>query len=200
MKKTTLFYSVLRRTDWLENFLVKLGDVINIISLRLQSDVACVGRQLAGFKLFLLLDKTLEVFFAHASTFTLALPMALRACDCSCRVMWETESATTRDRLWNMCSTACRQTYTARLTSRCWQQATSNKQQATPTTRPSVTAHLDQLHQSTQCFDRGLGHGPLHRHVHVHGGFDNGADAVCIQDTLEARENTGATFSYQLPC
>lgn len=71
--------------------------------------------------------------------------------------------------------------------------ATSNKQPP-PSVRPSLTAHLDQLHQSTQCFDRGLGHGPLHRHVHVHGGFDNGADAVCIQDTLEARENTGATF------
>lgn len=54
----------------------------------------------------------LFIIFAHTCTFTLALPMALRACDCSCRVMWETESATTRDRLWNMCSTACRQTHT----------------------------------------------------------------------------------------
>lgn len=128
------------RTD-LKTFL--LGDVINIISLRLQSDWACVGRQLAGFKVFLLLYKTPEVFFAHASTFTLALPMALRACDCSCRVMWETESATTRDRLWNMCSTACRQTYTARLTSRCWQQATSNPH------RPSVHPSLHTLINST---------------------------------------------------
>lgn len=37
---------------------------------------------------------------------TLATQMALRACDCSCWVMWETESATTMDRLWNVCSTA----------------------------------------------------------------------------------------------
>lgn len=43
-------------------------------------------------------------------TVTLAFPMALRACDCSCSVMCETESATTSDLLWNMCSTACRQT------------------------------------------------------------------------------------------
>lgn len=38
--------------------------------------------------------------------FTLAVPMELRAWDCRCWVMWETESATTMDRLWNVCSTA----------------------------------------------------------------------------------------------
>lgn len=125
--------------------------------------------------------------------FTLAFPMALRACDCSCSVMWDTESATTSDLLWNMCSTACRQTHTASLTS-------CGRRQATPTTSVrlsvclSIPAHLDQLHQSTQCFDWGLGHGPLHRHVHVHGGSDNGADAVCIQDTLEQK------VSNKSPC
>ena len=55
-------------------------------------------------------------------------------------------------------------------------------------TQKNKNAHLEQLNQSTQSFDRGLGHGPLHRHVHVHGGFDDGADAVCVQDALRGRE------------
>lgn len=55
-------------------------------------------------------------------------------------------------------------------------------------TQKSMNTHLEQLNQSTQSFDRGLGHGPLHRHVHVHGGFDDGADAVCIQDALRGRD------------
>lgn len=47
-----------------------------------------------------------------------------------------------------------------------------------------METHLQQFNQSTQSFDGGLGHGPLHGHVHVHGGLDDGADAVCIQDAL----------------
>lgn len=61
-----------------------------------------------------------------------------------------------------------------------WWKASSNSK--------SKNTHLEQLNQSTQSFDRGLGHGPLHRHVHVHGGFDDGADAVCIQDALRGRD------------
>lgn len=50
--------------------------------------------------------------------------------------------------------------------------------------RTHAHTHLEQFNESTQSLDGGLGHGPLHRHVHVHGGFDNGADAVRVQDAL----------------
>lgn len=51
---------------------------------------------------------------------------------------------------------------------------------------PSLTAtHLEQLHQPTEGLHRGLGQGPLHGHVHVHGGLYDGTDAVSIQDPLE---------------
>jgi len=43
--------------------------------------------------------------------------------------------------------------------------------------------HLEQLHQAAEGLHRGLGQGPLHGHVH--GGLDDGADAVGIQDSLE---------------
>lgn len=85
------------------------------------------------------------------------------------------------DRLWNVCSTAWRRRETRHMT----RPGTGDKHRVT---QKSKNTHLEQLNQSTQSFDRGLGHGPLHRHVHVHGGFDDGADAVCIQNTLRGRE------------
>lgn len=44
--------------------------------------------------------------------------------------------------------------------------------------------HLEQFNQSTECFDGGLCHGALHRHVHVHGCLNDRADAVSVQDSL----------------
>lgn len=80
------------------------------------------------------------------------------------------------------------------LTLHCWK-PWKHSTQLNPPPHPSPTpTHLEQLNQSTQCFDRGLGHGPLHRHVHVHGGFDDDADAVCIQDALWG-ENMEGTVS-----
>lgn len=47
-----------------------------------------------------------ENFTECNKDFTLAVEIEARACDCRCWVIWDTESATTRDRRWNVCSTA----------------------------------------------------------------------------------------------
>lgn len=62
-------------------------------------------------------------------------------------------------------------------------------------THTDTHTNLEQFHQAAQSFDRGFGHGPLHWHVHVHGGSDYGAEAVCIQDTLQGAQNRKETIS-----